>query len=487
MTQRFPISIIHFCSILLTILFFLVITPTAVSASADFDNNNRVDYQDMRLFIQNKLDQHLIFDVTGNGIVDIFDFNSIIRLLLKPTNTATPTLGTSPIPTTPPIAGLKTKKWNPGHYLQLGNSATPDQLNSSLNESGASGMKGARIYLYWDEFEPQKDAYNRVKLDQYLAKVPPNKKLIIFLWERDYWGSTCGTSERTARLPSYIRNHPTNPALSISGGCVAQTWKPDIQDRWIKAVSKIGEYIDNDNRVEAIMFPESSFGVPEGYENSESLLRTEIENGLIIIHKGIAPKFQKTHVFQQMNWIGGRTCTKLDNVAEELRTLGHAISNPDSPPWRGMPFGCTPSSPYDYAGLLPGDGPVPIFSTYRKFKNTLPILAGGDTSQYEDPERPRTFNGKKMDYTNLVEQLYLSAVKGYIYTPANPDLNVSSYGANYMLWTTGYNSITAQRQFPNNPIPTSTYTSRFKAAYFALVNNPAKATNTTCPTNIRCL
>ena len=199
----------------------------------------------------------------------------------------------------------KTKKWNPGHYIQLGNTTSAGQINSVLSEPAASGIKGVRVSLYWEEIEPQQNVYSRAKIDEYLNALPPGKKIMLMMWERDYWGRTCSG---TARLPKYIKNHPNNPALNFSGGCIAQTWKPDIQDRWVKALNKVAEYIDNDNRVEAIIFPESSFGIPEGYEGNVSKLRDEIESGLISIHTGIAPQYKKTHVFQNMNWIGGRTC-----------------------------------------------------------------------------------------------------------------------------------------------------------------------------------
>lgn len=46
--------------------------------SSDFNNDGKTNLLDLQLFIANKLQQVLKFDVVGNGGVDIFDFNSII-------------------------------------------------------------------------------------------------------------------------------------------------------------------------------------------------------------------------------------------------------------------------------------------------------------------------------------------------------------------------------------------------------------------------
>jgi hypothetical protein len=487
----------HITISLVIILLSLIHSPVAQAATSfDFNNDSKVNYLDLKLYIQNQLSQTMLFDGNKNGVVDIFDFSGLISRLnstTPPTSTPHPSATSTPAPNhtptpTPPPGSLKTKKWHPGHYYQMSNNVTPEEFSNIMTQEGSEYMSGGRVQMYWSDFELNKDQYSRDKLDQYLQELPANKKLIIMLWERDYWGRTC---DKNARLPAYIKNpNQPHPALNINidKGCVAQFWQPDIQERWIKLNQKVAEYVDNDNRVEAIVFPETAFGIPVSYEDKAQAFKTLTYNAWIAIHTAIAPSYQRTQVFHQMNHLGPN-CEQLDPLANHLRSLGHGISNPDSPPWDALPADCGEStSNYQntYPNLLSRDNPKPVFSIFRRVKNTMPVMVGGDTSFYEDPENPRTFNGEVMNYTNLVKYLYLSAVKGYTYVPSNPDIAVSSLGANYQMWNNHYSSEAGGRSKPDSPISVGEYGRRFKAAYHAFLSNPANTTNTKCPTNIRC-
>jgi hypothetical protein len=385
------------------------------------------------------------------------------------------------------VLPIKTKKWNPGHYLQGANDITPSYITENLNAATSANLKGIRVPLYWGEWETSKDVYDFKILDSYINALPSNKKILIKVHERDYWGRYCNEG---ARLPNYImdENQP-HPALTLPGaGCVAQFWEPDIQARWIKALTMLAKHVENNDKVEMVIFSETAFGFPDGFDGSVSEFKLLTRDAFINIHKGIAPAFQKTQVMQAMNHLGPN-CQYLDLMADELMKLGHGLANPDSPPQDSLPWDCNASSDayQTFYKLTPKDNPKPVYAVFRRVKGKMPIMVGGDTSQFGDPERPKIFNGEPLNYDNLVKYLYLTAVKGYTYSITNPDKEVTPHGANYMLWNTHFNSIEAQRNFPDNPISSAEYTRKYKDAYAKFLSNQNNTTIKTCPSNINCI
>ena len=70
------------------------------------------------------------------------------------------------------------------------------------------------------------------------------------------------------------------------------------------------------------------------------------------------------------------------------------------------------------------------YLNFRNQKNSMLIATGSDTSQWENPSVPRTFNGEQMNYDNMMKYTYFTAVKGYTYKPTNTV--VPQFGANSM-------------------------------------------------------
>lgn len=59
------------------------VPPTPSFSPFDFNKDDEVNYQDLNLFINNRLDQDVVFDGNKSGVVDIFDFNELVgRLFL---------------------------------------------------------------------------------------------------------------------------------------------------------------------------------------------------------------------------------------------------------------------------------------------------------------------------------------------------------------------------------------------------------------------
>lgn len=78
-------------------------TPTPRPSNYDFNSDSRINYQDLLLFIHNKLAQVTLLDGNGNGKIDIFDYTGIVHRLTRQSNPPTsPTSEPTPTPTSPP-------------------------------------------------------------------------------------------------------------------------------------------------------------------------------------------------------------------------------------------------------------------------------------------------------------------------------------------------------------------------------------------------
>lgn len=462
---------------LFLVTYLFIFRPPAVQATVlgDFDNDNKVGIRDIQLFIANALQPNPIYNLNTDSIVNIFDFSFLLTQFTKSFIVPTSTL--------PPDTSLKTKKFHPGHYLQ-GYSLDPSPEGIKTEISGdprLQAARGVRIPITWKAFEPTKGNYNWKLVDEYLDAIGPDKQMFFHWWATDIWHPNCDSA---TRIPAYMLPYCTKlySGQGVHGNASVKWWEPGPRAEMIRVLQAIGDHYDNNPQFEGIMFDETTFGNPPFTDKftNDDYQKAKLES-YKIIHTAIAPHFATSQVIQPMNWLGGAGCEDLRELTNHLKTLGHGISNPDSPPWQALPRGC--GVPYTNAPEKLAsdkvDSPwhsIAVFYIYREFKNQVPIAVGGDTSQFENPNTPRTFNGVPMNWKNLADIIYKQAVTGYTYTPTRE--NVPGFGANYLLWN---------RHFGNR---LTTYTNESKNAYrdafYPIISDPNKKTNTTCPTNIKC-
>ena len=292
-------------------------------------------------------------------------------------------------------------------------------------------------------------------------------------------------------------NHPQFPAIGTTHrgsppiGCIAQYWEIPIRDRMVAVIKEIAKEYDNDPKFEGIMLGETSFGLPEAYTGMQ--FSTIEKLALMDLHTRISSSFQRSHVIQNMNHLDGGDgelpkCDQLNELAEHLSSLGHAMGNPDSVPWESLPWDCNNDNDfasYDYPGLLPGDKPKPNFVVFREKTARIPLFSGNDTSQLECPTNPRTFNTEEMDYDGLVKYHYQTGVSGYQYRPnANTNVTVPPLGSHYLFWADGF--INRTTTAAGCPTPDGTHKDLFTDAYLELLSQPGHETNESCPSSINC-
>lgn len=375
--------------------------------------------------------------------------------------------------TTNTCSGTKdTKIWTPGHLIRipsLDNNAAG--IASLVNDPNYAGAKGARIMMSWGLIEPTKNNFNWAAVDSRLNALKPGQRAIIQFWERDYWNSCAGTN----KIPSYMKSMST----STNGGhCIVKYWEAAPRAEMIRVLNAIGARYDKDPRFMGVMLEETAFGeIPSMGQPQLDIAKLA---GLKAIHSGVAGTYNKSHFLQAINWLNGGSgaCGALEDLILHIKPLGHGLSNPDSVPWRALPWDC--KSSYSYAGIPSGTSSVPAYHLYRKYAGQMPIIVGNDTSQLKNPlaANPYVFNGLPMNMPNLVDHLYKTAITGYNYTPTNPDLAVPSLGGNFLLWNGNWWSKDAGSS--------TALTEAYQKEVGKYINNPAKGTNTACPSNINC-
>lgn len=416
-------------------------------------------------------------DTDGDGVLDDVDL------------CRTTPQGNNPDPLRPgcpKYTGAKpTKKWMVGHYVNV----------SSANKIGEwaqlPNVKGFRSRIMWGELEgPAKGQYHFEQIDGFLSAIPQGKGIIIQIGDRPFGGC-----DDPVNLPKYISQNPKyvlrDPANARA--CTTTLWDAETMGHLIDLYKEIGRRYDNNPKLMGVADQETAVPLRPTDKADEFLEQ------LIRLHREVAPFFPKSHVLQSMNHLGdgnvnipnSNRCTALNTLATSIQPFGSGLTNPDTVIWDGLPWNCQDpvSVHYNYAGLVKqvgskkGDKPKPMYHVFRNQKNSMLIATGSDTSQWENPSIPRTFNGEQMNYDNMMKYTYFTAVKGYTYQPTNTV--VPPFGANIMSW----NTLIASHSLQDIGATGETeHDELWRAALRRFLSNPAYAnTNTTCPSNIICM
>lgn len=375
------------------------------------------------------------------------------------------------------IGGKQTKKWHPGHYIQHKSPPTPAEIAKYFNGSDPryNAVKGVLIGFHWSVLENERDQYTLNNIQKFIDVLPENKQLIVLIFDRDVQAKSCAT----ARLPKYLKQSGdvgqmgtvTQGVFTPGRGCIVNYWEPDVREREIKLLKKVGESFDNNPQVEAVLLAETTWGATKDIESGATLSSYQA------IHTEANTAFKKTHLVKMMNHLSGGAgpCGKLRTLADTLIPLGQGMGNPDSVPWDALPWNCNPPA---RVGENKEDKSKPVYTIYRENGNKLTKMVGNDTSQMLDPEHPRMFNNERMNMENLVKYLYLTAVPGYTYKTGE---NIPGLGANYMFWNSGFWSHETA-----NSGRIEELSNAYINTYLDFINQPGHGTIQTCPQNIKC-
>jgi hypothetical protein len=180
-------------------------------------------------------------------------------------------------PTAGPTSGKI--KWNPGHYMAsygiiyAGQSTSWMQWEmNDLNNQDA--ILGYRISISWSALEPTQGNYDFSTIDAVLAKLKTAynkpKRLVIMLW--DYGMGALGQQDSRV-IPTYIQQNPIYGSSPVagsygwwgkssngasSGQYAAALYYPPVMDRFIAMVQALGQHLDGDPNVEAILIQEDA-------------------------------------------------------------------------------------------------------------------------------------------------------------------------------------------------------------------------------------
>jgi hypothetical protein len=214
--------------------------------SSDFNNDGKTNLLDLQLFIANKLQQVLKFDVVGNGGVDIFDYNWLIKKI-NTGSSSTPQPSITNPPTNPGAKELKlidrevqfAKSDNGFHVLKANGTNIPgipinwkspdDYYNGewhfryTLVNQDSTPTAGALSTCIWNMpgFHPENCAGN-ISHD---GKVGTSKTLVSS--PKDWWkngGDPLDFSNSTPFLMRVVLRGETS--CNVTSHCVAKPCEP---------------------------------------------------------------------------------------------------------------------------------------------------------------------------------------------------------------------------------------------------------------------
>jgi hypothetical protein len=244
--------------------------------------------------------------------------------------------------------------------------------------------------------------------------------------------------------------------------------------RYIKLLQNIGERYKDEPKFGGVMMPETAINIDyTKYASTQTQFRFLLMDQLVRAHNEISPSFNRSFLIQKINYLGGDhpdyagergACGMLVPLTNEVVKVGGALSNPDT-----VPLKAASAEQEDPCR------PLPPYEIYRTYKGQVPIMVGNDTSQLGDPLNLRgnqeTFNGKVMNFPNLIESLYKTMVPGFTYQ----NKQVEGFGANYIFWNGNFYS----RDGGSQP--------GYLEEVLKYINANSLNVVTSCPGNIECV
>ncbi|MBN1239652.1 MAG: hypothetical protein JXB36_14205 [Gammaproteobacteria bacterium] len=271
--------------------------------------------------------------------------------------------------TTPPreAAGAGTKKWHPGHYMQvLLNDSTDDRQATRFgwyDEIAANtSIEGVALRLRWGQLEARKGEYTfatlRAELDR-LKSLPEPKRLFVRIHDRDYGSSSCDSD----MYPADLRN--PRGCAEASHGNLARIWDPAVTDRLIALYEAMAEEFDGDPYFEGIMPIRET--ATNGRIRDDSFSEDAYIRQLKRLAEGAAAAFERSNVVMPVNWLGGQR--NVDELIEFNAKLGLGQGGPDVLP-EGLAEQRVPA--YD---TLEG------ISTGVAYRDRMPVLYSIESTQ----------------------------------------------------------------------------------------------------------
>jgi hypothetical protein len=236
--------------------------------------------------------------------------------------------------TTPELPAVTSKKWHPGHYMQVMRGNT-DAFNQSLRFSyydaiGSNpNIAGVGVFYRWSQLEGARGDYAagmaliRAEVAK-LKSLPKPKRLAIRVMERHY----SGVCPAIHYFPPYLEGAGKTFTTGISvKSCQWKRWDAEAMGWFIAMLEAYGKAFDGDPYVTLISpFHETSIawgGSAPLAGFTEDVLDREMRR-LALALKNAWPK---TNVWIPTNW--GLSGTRLERHIEYLASIAVGAGNPD--------------------------------------------------------------------------------------------------------------------------------------------------------------
>ena len=232
--------------------------------------------------------------------------------------------------TTPPTGGTSAPgsiKWNPGHYMAsdavMSAGKTISYVQAEMDDlNNQDAVLGYRAWFTWGALEPTQGNYDFSVVDAVLARLKTAynkpKRLVIGLWL--YSGGSWSSGNAGNAVPLYIQQNSAYGASPVNGsygwwgfnangastGMYAPSlYNPAVMNRFIALVQALGQHLDQDPNVEALVIQEDASIAQAASGNgnpdptySDSAWLTQLER--LLTASTVA--FPHTSVVDQNSW-----------------------------------------------------------------------------------------------------------------------------------------------------------------------------------------
>jgi hypothetical protein len=314
----------------------------------------------------------------------------------------------------PTAVQTRTKKYNPGHYIELLRYQTSNrQKDNYLTDTMRPGVKGVLVRYYWRDLEKSPGVYDFSAIQHDLNLLSgQGMHLIVAPEDKTFTGS-----QLLQPMPDYMAKYTVRNNM---GGMTAERWKPYVIDRWVKLMEAMGKRFDGNPYFEGIATHETALSIDNNVLTQRGYTPEIYRDGLIDLLKRTANAFPTSRIFWYMNFFPMRQ-DYIAQIASAVAPYGVAMGGPD---------------------VLPDEPSISslAYPFYDQFEGTMPLFCAVMLDSYKHVHRTGSYPTK---YWTMPE----------LFRFARDELHL-----NYMFWTsvsnsyTGYDTHDAYPVIERNPV-----------------------------------
>lgn len=256
-------------------------------------------------------------------------------------------------------------KWNPGHYMLTDpNRPISEQLGHiGQLSSGATGVKGVQVRIWWGEIETAQGVYDFSCINQFLsAAKAAGKQLVVQLMDRKF--GSLNTNVRagcTGRAyPQYMIDAGkviVTQEGATSGfankGSIAKVWESGVMDRYIALAKAVLAQYEAEDAFEMLATEETSPGlsggaIPAGSGFTNAAYGTQLKRMIV----ELAAVRERTGLLIYTNSLSGQLASIMETAYQNGWAVGGPDVIPDDPvPGDNLLVGNLESPDYTCCGL----------------------------------------------------------------------------------------------------------------------------------------